>query len=42
MYDRYEFAPYVVGLYVLAIYIGKYVDKPVSAWVQLTLVSAVK
>eukprot|EP00277_Geminigera_cryophila_P030072 CAMPEP_0173059314 /NCGR_PEP_ID=MMETSP1102-20130122/1896_1 /TAXON_ID=49646 /ORGANISM="Geminigera sp., Strain Caron Lab Isolate" /LENGTH=129 /DNA_ID=CAMNT_0013925265 /DNA_START=106 /DNA_END=495 /DNA_ORIENTATION=+ len=38
----YEFVPYIVGLYVLAIYLGKFVDKPVSAWVQEKLVAAVK
>jgi len=38
----YEFAPYIVFLYVLAIYLGKYVDKPVSAWIQEKLVAAVK
>jgi len=38
----YEFAPYIVGLYVLAIYFGKHVDEPVSAWVRDKLTNAVK
>ena len=39
---RYEFALFIVALYVLAIYLGKYVDKPASAWIQDRLVAAVK
>jgi len=38
----YEFALFIVALYVLAIYLGKYVDKPASAWIQDRLVAAVK
>ena len=38
----YEFALYIVGLYFLAIYLGKYVDEPVSAWVREKLTAAVK
>ena len=40
--EWYEFAPYVVALYVLAIYFGKHVDEPVSAWVRDKLTNAVK
>jgi undecaprenyl pyrophosphate phosphatase UppP len=40
--NRYEFAVFIIALYIMAIYLGKYVDKPVSEWIQERLVAAVK
>ena len=40
--NRYEFAVFIIALYIMSIYLGKYVDKPVSEWIQERLVAAVK
>jgi hypothetical protein len=40
--NRYEFAVFIIALYIMAINLGKYVDKPVSEWIQQRLVAAVK
>ena len=38
--EPYEFGAFIVVLYCLSIYFGRYIDKPMSAWIQAKLIAA--